>query len=132
MARDLGSSAARFGLVGMACAALNVAIVWVGHDVLGAPYFVAALATCLITIPLSYAAHRRFSFQLGRGAGWPEFMRFVMQQLSQFALGLALLVAGVEVLGLRPALAMAAVSVLMFAYGFATNARWVFRVFGRR
>jgi putative flippase GtrA len=129
---DVAAAAARFGVVGAACAVLNVAIVWVGNDLLGAHYVAATLATCLITIPLAYAAHRRFSFALASPAGWAEFMRFAGQQLSQFVLGLVLLVAGVEVLGLPPVAAMALVSLLMFAYGFFTNARWVFRAFGRR
>jgi putative flippase GtrA len=125
-------SVVRFGLVGLACAALNVGIVWLGHHRLGAPYLVAALATCLITIPLSYFAHRSFSFAVAGRAGWAEFARFVAQQLSQFALGLALLVLTVEVGGIPPAAAMALVSVAMFVYGYLSNARWVFRVFGRR
>jgi len=125
------ATAGRYSLVGAACAVLNVAIVWLGHDVLGAPYVLAALATCVITIPLSYAAHRQFSFASSQPAG-PEFLRFVVQQLSQFGLGLVLLVLLVEVAGLPPTPGMAAVTALMVVYGFVTNGRWVFRAFGRR
>ncbi|MCA3217080.1 MAG: GtrA family protein [Burkholderiales bacterium] len=128
----LAARAGRYALVGAACAGLNVAIVWVGHDLLGAPYLMAALATCVVTIPLSYLTHRRFSFVVSGPAGGVEFARFVLQQLSQFALGLVLLVLLVETLGLPPAPGMAVVAALMFAYGFLINGRCVFRVFGRR
>ena len=111
---------------------LNVAIVYVGHDVLAQPYLWAAAATCLITIPLSYLAHRRFSFRRPGAVEWREFVRFLAQQLSQFGLGLLQLALFVEVFGLPPALAMAAVAVVMLAYGFITNATWVFRAFGAR
>ena len=128
----LGTAAARYGLIGLGCATLNVGIVHVGHSVLHAPYILAAVATCLITIPISYFAHRRISFaQMGPGNG-AEFLRFSMQQLSQFALGLLLLIALVEILVLHPTAAMLMVSVLMFAYGFITNASWVFRFARRR
>lgn len=131
-ATAVAATAGRYGVVGAVCAALNVAIVWIGHDLLGAPYLMAALATCVVTIPLSYIAHQRFSFARGEPASAAQFLRFVVQQLSQFALGLVLLVLLVDGLGLPPAPAMAVMSVLMFAYGFATNGRWVFRAFGRR
>lgn len=126
------AAAVRFGLVGALCALLNVAIVYVGHDVLSQPYLLAAAATCLITVPLSYLAHRRFSFRRVAAAEWREFARFLAQQLSQFGIGLLLLMLLVEVFGLLPALAMAAVAGIMFVYGFITNATWVFRAFGAR
>ena len=131
-AAGVAAAAGRYGIVGVACAVLNVAIVWLGHDLLGAPYVLAALATCVVTIPLSYVAHQRFSFARRAPASAAQFKRFLIQQLSQFGLGLVLLVVLVEGAGLPPALGMAAMSVLMFAYGFATNGRWVFRAFGPR
>jgi putative flippase GtrA len=123
----LARTAGRYGVVSAACVVLNVAIVYVGHDLLHAPYLLAALATVFITIPLSYAAHRQFSFRVAQAAGWGEFARFLAQQLSQFGLGLVLLAGCVELLGLPPALGMVVVSALMFAYGLLTNDRWVFR-----
>ncbi len=128
----VAATAGRYGLVGVACALLNVAIVFIGHDLLAWPYLVAAACTCFITIPLSYFAHRRFSFRQATNAGWAEFARFLAQQLSQFALGLLLLAAFVEGLGLPPALAMVAVSLALFVYGFACNRTWVFRALGPR
>ena len=128
----VATTAGRFGLVGAACALLNVAIVHVGHDRLGWPYALAALATCVITIPLSYVAHARFTFAAQQEAAKAKFLRFVAQQLSQFMLGLAALAALVEGLGLPPTIAMVAVTGAMFVYGFVTNATWVFGAFGQR
>lgn len=134
--RKVVSSAGRFGLVGAACAGLNVGIVWLGHHQLGWPYLWAAATTCLVTIPLSYLAHREFSFgpelRATERSASGRFRRFLVQQLTQFALGLLLLVLFVETAGLPPATAMAAVAVLMFVFGYVSNAAWVFRVFGPR
>lgn len=123
----LGAAALRFGAVGVGCTALNAGIVWAGTEWLRWPYLAAAAVTCLITIPLSFMAHRQLTFQLRGAARWREFGRYLLQQLSQFALGLTLMAALVEGGGLHPALAMVAASGLMFLYGFATNAGWVFR-----
>jgi len=126
------ATAYRFGLVGIACAFLNVTIVYLGHDVFKFPYILAAAATCFITIPLSYLLHRSFSFEQVSAASWCEFARFVTQQLSQFCLGLLLLMGIVECLDLPPVFAMVIVSGLMFLYGFITNSTWVFKVFSKK
>jgi len=126
------ATAGRFSVIGALCALLNVAIVYVGHDLLRWPYLNAAAMTSVITIPLSYAAHSRFSFRQRAAAGWAVFGRFLAQQLSQFLLGMLLLAALVQGLDLAPVLGMAAVAAIMWIYGFITNASWVFRAFGSR
>jgi len=127
----LVAAVARYGGVGVACALLNVAILWLATERLRQPYPVGAAATCFITIPLSYFLHRWISFGIAAPPRWHEFARFVAAQLSQFALGFALLAAVVEGLGLRPWLAMVLVSGLMFAYGFVASSAWVFRLWRR-
>ena len=126
--RSLAAAAGRFGLVGLLCAALNVGVVYLGHNVLGVHYVIAACATCFVTIPLGYLLHGRFSFDTGRPAALKEFLRFVVVQLGQFALGLMLLAALVESTGMAPAWAMAAVSALLYVYAFVATSTWVFRV----
>jgi glycosyltransferase involved in cell wall biosynthesis/putative flippase GtrA len=118
----------RYGAVGLACALLNIGIVWSGTERLGLPYPVAAGLTCVVTIPLSYLLHRRVSFGLPHGAQWGEFARFVATQLSQFAIGFVLMAAAIETFGWRPWIAMAVVSAAMMAYGFVASSTWVFRV----
>lgn len=127
----IASQAMRYGLVGGACAVINIAIVYVGHDLLGVHYVVAALLTCAVTIPLGYMLHARLTFATGRAAGWPEFGRFLTVQLAQFALGLGLMALLVELLMLTPVVAMIAVSFLLYLYGFVASARWVYRVFAQ-
>jgi putative flippase GtrA len=133
-ARHLGRLIARFASVGAVCTALNLAIMFVGTELAGLPYLVAALLTCAITIPTSYFLHREFTFQTdGQRTGEQQrFWRFVATQLLQFSGGLAFLALLVEVLGLRPMWAMVAVSATMFIYGFVTTSTWVFRAFGSR
>jgi glycosyltransferase involved in cell wall biosynthesis/putative flippase GtrA len=118
----------RYGAVGLACALLNIGIVWIGTERLHMVYPAAAACTCFITIPLSYLLHRRVSFALRHRAQWREFARFVATQLSQFVLGFALMAAAIETFGWRPWMAMAIVSVAMMAYGFLASSTWVFRV----
>lgn len=118
----------RYGLVGFLCATLNVAIVWVGTEILGLMYGAAVALTCPITIPLSYWLHRRISFDVQAPSSMAEFLRFVAAQLSQFALGFALIALVVELLHWPAWIAMASVSVLMMAYGFLTSSSWVFRI----
>lgn len=135
-ARLVADTAGRFSFVGAACAGLNIGIVWVGHDLLGWPYLWAAATTCLVTIPLSYLAHREFTFgnalRLRERSAGGTFGRFLIQQLAQFGLGLLLLAALVENLDVPPAAAMAIVAGVMFVFGYVSNAAWVFRVFGPR
>lgn len=123
----LPAAAGRHIGVGAACALLNIALIHVGTELLHWPYLAAAWLNCFITIPASYFMHRRISFRLERGASWAEFGRFVGQQFLQFCLGLALLAAGVEWLGLHPTLAMAVATVLLWLFSFVVQWRWVFR-----
>lgn len=117
----------RFGLVGAICAILNVLIVYLGTEAIGAPYGLALLATCLITIPLSYLLHRTFTFQRSGPAQLNEFARFSASQIGQFLLGALLTAALVEGLGWRPWRALMAVTAALMIYGFIANSLWVFR-----
>ncbi|MBC7665796.1 MAG: GtrA family protein, partial [Caulobacter sp.] len=128
LARRLGGMASRYALVGLFCAALNIAIVWVGTELLGMAYPWAVTSTCPITIPLSYLLHRRISFDVRPSATLREFARYVLAQLSQFALGFVGIVVAVEWLHWRPWFALASVSFVMMAYGFLASSTWVFRL----
>lgn len=126
------AAAGRFALVGMLCAVINVGIIFVGHDLLGWHYIAAALSTCLVTIPLGYVLHGRFSFRVGRRESWAEFARFVGVQLGQFSIGFLLLTAQVELLSMPPAIGMVIVSVLMYLFSFIASSTWVYRVLAWR
>ena len=118
----------RYGPVGLLCATLNVAIVWMATELLGLDYLVASVLACSTTITLSYWMHRRITFELTRASTLDEFVRHVMAQLSQFAIGMVLMTGIVEFLHCAPWLAMAAVSVMMMGYGFLMSSSWVFRI----
>jgi glycosyltransferase involved in cell wall biosynthesis/putative flippase GtrA len=125
----VGAMAARFALVGALCAAINLAIMFLGTTLIGINYVAAAFATCLITIPLSYFFHRRITYRLPnaqKGEG-TEFLRFVLNQLLQFAAGLCVLVVLVEKIGLTPIWGSVVMTGLMFVYGFLMNSTWVFQ-----
>lgn len=122
----------RYVSVGAVCALLNLAIMFFGHQVAGLHYLLAALLTCLITIPLSYCFHLGFTFKHSRleEIDRYRFARFVASQLVQFAAGLLLLMSIVELGGMEPMWAMFSVTLLMFIYGFVASSTWVFRALG--
>jgi len=121
--------AGRFAVVGAVCAALNMAIMFVGIVVIRINYVTAALFTCLITIPLSYFFHRHITFRIAsvwRGEA-SEFLRYAISQSVQFGAGLCLLVVLVEWAGLTPMWGTVLMTALMFGYGFVVNSTWVFK-----
>lgn len=121
----------RFGAVGATCAALNIAIMFVGTVIFERSYVVSALTTFILTIPLSYFLHRKITFQLAqdRKGKTTEFFRFLVYQLVQFAVGLCVLITLVHGMRISPVWATALMSALMFCVSFLMNSTWVFRVF---
>jgi glycosyltransferase involved in cell wall biosynthesis/putative flippase GtrA len=131
LAGRMAGVAVRYGIVGAACALLNLAIVWTGTERAHLPYLLAAGATCFITIPVGFLLHRRVSFRKRGSVERKEWWRFLALQLSQFCIGLVGISAAVELLHMRPWIAMAVVSALMFLYGFLGAGTWVFAAWHR-
>lgn len=117
----------RHALVGAACALLNVGIVHVATAWLRWPYAAAACLTCFVTLPTAYFLHRRHSFRVGGQANWPEFSRFLGQQLLHFGAGMAVLAMCVEWLGLNPTLAMVVATLALWLPSLFVQWRWVFQ-----
>lgn len=117
----------RYGSVGLLSGLLNIAIVYVGVDVLGQDYRWALLATLLITVPASYVAHSRLTYQATGEMSIGQFFKYFVQQLSQFLIGVVLLTLLVEGLHLVPVKGMALVALMMLGYGVLTNTKLVFR-----
>lgn len=122
----IAGASIRYGIVGAGCALLNIAIIWLGTERAHFPYPLAAIGTCFVTIPIAFLLHRRVSFHKQGGAKRREWWRFLILQLSQFCIGLLGMTAAVELFRLPPWMAMAAVSALMFLYGFFGSCAWVF------
>jgi putative flippase GtrA len=124
--RALPATAARHASVGVLCAALNIGIVYVCAEVFGWHYLAAIAVTVLITVPVSYVLHRRISFRLSYAASLAEAGRFLAQQCLQLVAGTLLLGMGVEILGLAPAVAMAAAVLVLWVFALAMHFFWVF------
>lgn len=120
-------AAIRYGLVGAGCALLNIAIVFVGTTILGVNYILASLSTIFITVPISYFAHKFYSFHVADSPAYKEFLKFLSAQGVQFLFGLVLIIFLVETFGLRPWISMGAATVILYVLGFLVHSKWVFR-----
>lgn len=123
------SAAARYGMVGILCAVLNVGIVYVGTELIRIGYVMSALVTCIITIPISYIMHVRFSFEGRLEFRIFELIRFLFVQFAQFFVGFGVVALQVELLGIRPWIAMLFAIGLLYVLGFFLNSVWVFNYF---
>lgn len=119
--------AIRHALLGAGCAALNILIIYIGTSVLHEPYQLAAAITVVITIPTAYFLSRNFVFKVSTPPTAQEFIRFLSQQLAQFLIGIILLAAGVELLGITPTISMSAATAILWGISFISQLKWVFR-----
>ena len=120
-------AAIRYGMVGAACALLNIAIVFVGTTIVGINYIFASICTIFITVPLSYFAHKFYSFHVADNPNYKEFVKFLSAQGVQFLLGLALIIFLVEMFGLLPWISMGVATLILYILGFLVHSKWVFR-----
>jgi putative flippase GtrA len=128
--RQLLGIATRHATVGVACAVLNISVVYVGTEILHVSYVFPMLATCFTTIPTAYVLHRRISFRVPGEPNLREFIRFISQQAVQFLAGFILLSVGVEKLELNPTVAMVLVTMLLWVFALISQWRFVFHKHG--
>jgi len=117
----------RYGMVGAACALLNIGIVFVGTAIVGINYIFASICTIFVTVPLSYFAHKFYSFHVADDPNYREFAKFLSAQGAQFLIGLVLIIFLVETFGLRPWVSMGAATLILYILGFLVHSKWVFR-----
>lgn len=120
-------AAIRYGVVGAACALLNIAIVYTGTTIVGINYILASTCTIFITIPLSYFAHKFYSFHIKSNPDYKEFAKFLGAQGIQFLLGLVVIIFLVETFGLVPWVSMGTATLILYVLGFLVHSKWVFR-----
>ncbi len=124
-------SALRYAISGAFCAGLNILIIYLGTEILLISYVFSAIATCFITIPISYFLHKWFTFKLDLKVVGKELFKFVLTQMTQFSLGVALMILVVETAGVRPWVGMALSTAALYVLGFTLNSTWVFNHLNR-
>lgn len=110
----------RYLVIGAGCALLNNAIL-IGADSAGIHYAAATAITFFTTVPLAYAAHAMWTFEVR--ISWQGLARFVAGSLSGLVVATMTIAALCGALGLPMILAAPLATVAMVVYNFAM-ARW--------
>lgn len=117
---------ARFGAVGLAQNALNVAA-FAALQAAGARYGLSAVLAALAALAVSFGLHRGWTFARAGSADLSgQLARYGTVFVAAVLVGLALLSLQVEVLGVPAVLAQAIAIVLVAPASFATQRCWVF------
>jgi putative flippase GtrA len=77
---------ARFCLVGLFCAALNIAMLAVLHEWAGLHYVLAYVTVFVLGNAVGYALNKRFTFARGSAADHAAMMRYLLVNLVALAL----------------------------------------------
>ncbi len=117
---------ARFGAVGLAQNAINVAV-FAALQAAGARYGVSAILAALTALLVSFGMHRTWTFARAGSADLSGHLaRYGTVFIAAVLVGLGLLSLQVEVLGAPAVLAQAIAIVLVAPASFVTQRRWVF------
>jgi putative flippase GtrA len=117
---------ARFGLVGVCQNGLNVGVFALALNVV--PYLAAAAVAALAALVVSFVLNRYWTFghtRTNRLAG--HAARYALVFASSIGLGIAILSALVELVGLSPLSAQVAAILIVAPLSFLTQRAWVFR-----
>ncbi|WP_158916280.1 GtrA family protein [Caulobacter sp. S45] len=116
----------RFGVVGGSMSLLNYAI-FIGAIRLNTGYLIAASIAWLVTVAISYALNRRFTFRRSGWGGLKDVAGYVAGYVLQFLVSLAGLQLLIGVLGLGPSLAFVVNLVATSTFSFCYMQLAVFR-----
>lgn len=116
----------RFLLVGGLCFVLNLLILFVGTDLLGAHYLWATLVSLWMTSTLGWQLNRCWTFGSRSSAWLAEYGRYLTVSLSSFGLGLGLMAVCVSGLGMHYLVANAVISAGLTVANFLTHRNWSF------
>jgi putative flippase GtrA len=118
----------RFLCVGATCFTLNLGVLYVVTEKLGAHYMVAVLVSILLTNALGFVLNRRWTFASQSSLFWRELGRYFTVNLGQFALNLLLMAILVSGFGMPYLGASAAIALVMTGGNFLLHKNWSFAV----
>ena|SRR3712207_4876464 len=125
--KELGA----FGVVGLACLALDLGLFQLLYVGAGVAPVAARLISALVAMTVAFVGHRHWSFSHRARTGVRrEYAIFFLVNGATMALGLAAVAVAHDVLGVDSALALQVVNVASIAVGtvirFLAYRRWVF------
>jgi putative flippase GtrA len=116
----------RFIAVGGFCFLLNLAVLYVGTDVIGLHYLVSMLASVAITTAASWLLNRIYTFKSKDPAKAREAGRFLRTTLMNMAIATLAMFIAVDFIGLNYLVSSALIAIVMTAWNFFAHNRWSF------
>jgi len=124
--RDLAGQVLRYGITGIALAALYAAVYWTGARLLHSPAQVANTAGFIAALIVGYVLHSQWSFRgHGRRSSW-SWSRFLVVNLAGYLLNCLWVWLIVQHLGRPVELSIVPIVTLTPAFTFLLNRRWTF------
>jgi len=114
-----------FIAVGIVTAAVNLAT-FTALVLAGVPYLAAAVAGFALSTLTSYAGNRRYTFRVAGPPSPREAGLFLAVQVAGLLVNLAVLTAGVELLGVAPIPSELVAALTQSTFTFLVNRRWTF------
>ncbi len=116
----------RYGIVGVALAALYAGVYWAGATLFGLPAQLANAAGFITALITGYALHSRWSFRgHGERSGW-SLGRFLIVNVAGYLLNCLWVWLIVQRLGQAIELSIMPIVTLTPAFTFLLNRRWTF------
>lgn len=124
--RELAGQMLRYGITGIALAALYAAVYWIGARLLHSPVQIANAAGFLAALVAGYILHSRWSFRGHvRRTGW-SWTRFLIVNFAGYLLNCLWVWLIVQRLGRPIELSIVPIVSLTPAFTFLLNRRWTF------
>jgi len=124
--RELAGQMLRYGVTGIALAALYASVYWVGARLLHGPAQLANAAGFLAALAAGYILHSKWSFRgHGRRTSW-SWTRFLMVNFAGYLLNCLWVWLIVQRLGRPVELSIVPIVSLTPAFTFLLNRRWTF------
>ena len=124
--RALATKAMRFGLVGIVSAGIYAGVTVLCVSRLGLEAKVASTIGYLAALPLSFVAHRQYTFVAG-GIVWREAIRFIAVHIANIGISIGTMALAVDGFDLGYGFGVAGALVLVPLVAFILMNFWVFQ-----
>ncbi|HHV48281.1 MAG TPA: GtrA family protein [Rhodocyclaceae bacterium] len=116
----------RFVLIGGVCFLTNLAVLYVGTDILGWYYLLSMAVSIIVANSLGWLLNRNWTFPASRFSWWMEYGRYMSVSFSSTLISLLLMILCVSVFGMHYLLASASIALAMISFNFIVHRDWSF------